>query len=266
MTSDIHELNLHSTSRAADGAYLAAIDVAEVANEHALEYRIVGGNAVTLLTVVHRVDHLVPGRETADADFGAPFPVVADPRLPAGLAARGYDRVEGNRFQRMRPDGKGELLLVVDVLAPSYEYRLKPNQRHGGLVVDEVPGLPLALARPPTTVALDLTLTGGERLSAVIRLPDVVAALCLKALAYQGRMQARDALDIWRLLEAAHAAGFTADRWPAGATATATARIIRQHFATPAASGSRNATGSPAQQARVRALALQVIPPERVTR
>jgi len=63
-----HELTFASLSRATDGAYLAAADVAAVANELALRYRIVGGNAVTLLTAVHGVDHLIPGRETAPAE------------------------------------------------------------------------------------------------------------------------------------------------------------------------------------------------------
>ena len=256
-----HEVTLASTSRATDGAYLAVIDVAAVADDFGMEYRILGGNAVTMLTAVHGVDHLVPGRETADVDFGASYPVVADPRLPAALESRGYMRVEGNRFTRTGQDGKGDLMLAIDILAPAYGDRLVTNQPHGDLIVDQIPGLALALARPPTTVALDITLTSGVRLTAVIDLPDVVSALCLKAYAYQGRMHPRDAVDVWRLLEAAYALGSTAGQWPTGATGSAAAEILRQHFAVPAATGPRNASTSAAQQARIRALTAQVIPP-----
>jgi hypothetical protein len=98
MSADRVPLAVVSTSRATDGAYLAAVDVAAVADDLQLEYRIIGGNAVTLLTVVHGVDHLAPGRETADADFGAAFPVVADPRLPIALLAKG-----------LRPSGRESL-------------------------------------------------------------------------------------------------------------------------------------------------------------
>ena len=209
MTKPPHELIVVSTSRASDGAYLAMMDVAAVAAEMGVQYRIVGGNAVTLLTAVHRVDQAVPGRETADADFGAG--------------------------------------------------RLVTNQPHGDLVVDEVPGLALAIARPATTIALHVTLTSGIRRSAIIDLPDVVSALCLKAYAYKGRMEPRDAVDIWRLLEAAHAAGLAAEEWPPGVTAQEAGRILEQHFTAPTAAGPRSATNSPAQQARIRTLAVRMV-------
>jgi len=142
-----------------------------------VDYRIVGGNAVTFLTGIHGVDHLVPVRETADVDFGASYQVVADGRLPAVLISMGYERAAGNRFVRVVPDSIGELTLAIDVLAPSYENRLVVNRKHGELYVDEVPGLALALARTPVTVALDVTLTSGIQASAFLMLPDVVAAL-----------------------------------------------------------------------------------------
>ena len=78
-------LELLSTSRATDGAWLAAADIAAIADSLGAEYRLVGGNAVTLLTHVHGVSGSVPEREAADADMGVPMQVCADPSLAAAL-------------------------------------------------------------------------------------------------------------------------------------------------------------------------------------
>ncbi len=98
--SATHRLVLVSAGRASDAAFLAAADLAMIAAELDVPYRLVGGNAVTLLVAVHGVIDMVPARETADADFGAAYPVVADPRLLAALRERGYRQQSGNRFLR----------------------------------------------------------------------------------------------------------------------------------------------------------------------
>lgn len=84
---------------------------------------------------VHDATTQVPGRATADADKDASFEVCADPRLVPALTARGYHRQSGNRFIHT----KGTRAVIVDVLAPSCLGRLRPNQPHGDLVVDEIP-------------------------------------------------------------------------------------------------------------------------------
>jgi hypothetical protein len=228
-------------------------------------YRLVGGNAVSLLAAVHGVSDRVPARETADADFGAEYPVIADPRLLAALLDRGYRQAEGNRFLRQHTlpslDAAAAPVrdLIIDVLAPSYQGRLVTNQPHGPLVVDEVPGLALALARPGTPVAVEVQLTSGHRLATDLLLPDVVSAICLKAYAYAGRFTPRDAVDLWRLLEAAAAAGVTAATWPTGATATAAANVLSQHFGWPGAQGPARASARPPDQTRIRALVAHVV-------
>ena len=98
--STAHRLVLASAGRASDAAFLAAADLAVIAAELDVPYRLVGGNAVTLLVAVHGVSDMVPARETADADFGAAYPVVADPRLLAALRGCGYRQQSGNRFLR----------------------------------------------------------------------------------------------------------------------------------------------------------------------
>lgn len=258
-------LILGSAGRASDAAFQAAADLAAIAAELDVPYRLIGGNAVTLLVAVHGVGDLVPSRETADADFGAAYPVVADPGLPAALHERGYRQQSGNRFLRTHslPPTPGRAApswdLVIDVLAPSYVGRLLPNQPHGELVVDEVPGLNLALARDATAVTVDVTLTSGHQVTAALILPDVVSAICLKAYAYAGRLTGRDAVDLWRLLEAAFAAGITADSWPTGPTAAEAAAVLRQHFGRPGAPGLRRASDSMRDRTRIAALVAHVI-------
>ena len=109
-------IELVSTSRAGDGGYLAAADLAEIAAELNIDYRLIGGNAVSLLAAIHDVTDLVPGARqpmptsppamrlsltrgspkrwlpaatpqwpaTASLEF-ARFPVSARRQLPAGI-------------------------------------------------------------------------------------------------------------------------------------------------------------------------------------
>jgi hypothetical protein len=52
------EIDLAATSRSGDAGYLAAHDLAGIADELGLEYRLVGGVSVALLTQVHGVADL----------------------------------------------------------------------------------------------------------------------------------------------------------------------------------------------------------------
>jgi hypothetical protein len=255
------EIELASTSRSGDAGYLAARDLAGIADELGLEYRLVGGVSVALLAQVHGVADRVPARETADADFGADTATIGDERLARALLDHGYVRVEGNRFTREARRAGDTLPLAVDLLTPSYTGRLETNVGVGDLSVDAVPALGLALAAPPTAVRTRLTLTDGETLDFPLALPDVSAALCLKALAFAGRRSSRDAVDVWRLLEAAHAAGVRAGRWNPDGTGVRldTSRVVHREFAVPAGAGVHAASRDRRLQARIRALALEVV-------
>ena len=189
--SEPRDITLASTSNAEDAAWLAVANVAAVATDLGIDYRLIGGNSVALLVRVHDVATQVPDRGTADADMGVSFEVCADPRLVPALNALGYDRHSGNRFIRTQ----GTRPLVIDVLAPSYLGRLMSNQPHGDLVVDEIrpPG---ALRLPPILVALCAILTDALQVDVRVPLPDVRAALVMKAHAYAGRLGDNDARDI----------------------------------------------------------------------
>ena len=254
--NDSRRLTVASTSNAEDAAWLAVADVARVASALGVEYRLIGGNRVSLLDHVHDAAAQVPSRATADADMGVSFEVCVDPRLLPSLTALGYDRESGNRFTR----AQGERRLVIDILAPSYLGRLASNQRHGDLVVDEIPGLLDALRLPPTRALARVFLTDTTQIDLDVSLPDLRAALVMKAHAYAGRLADNDALDIWRLLQAASTSGHAAPDWPTGSTARDAAAILHRHFAVPSGSGHRRATSDRGNQARIRALIVAVVP------
>lgn len=268
-----HLVSLLSVGRSSDAAYLAAADVARLAAELDVAYRLVGGNAVTLLTEVHQVTNLVPPRETADADMGLSYEVAADPRLLPGLLNAGYTQTAGNRFIRtLGPEAGSEagpgpvaeraggpLELVIDVLAPSYAGKLVTSQKHGQLVVDEVPGLSVALARDGVEVDLEVTLTNKQVLVVPLVLPDVLSALCMKAHAYVGRFSERDAIDVWRLLEAGFASGLMPEHWGERGTQRDTRAALNQHFGSATSGGATRAAGGRQARARVAALVAAVV-------
>ena len=259
--SEARHVTLAATSNAEDAAWLAVADVAAVATDLGIDYRLIGGNSVALLVRVHDATTQVPDRATADADMGVSFEVCADPRLVPALTALGYDRQSGNRFLRTQ----GTRPLVIDVLAPSYRGRLMSNQPHGDLVVDEIPGLLDALRLPPILVALRAIPTDATQVDVRVPPPDVRAALVMKAHAYAGRLGDNDALDIWRLLHSAENAGHTAADWPTGSTARDAAVLLHRHFGAPSSGGPRRATPNRTNQARIRALVAHVVPnPTRV--
>ncbi|WP_435738642.1 hypothetical protein V5D56_08665 [Cellulosimicrobium sp. PMB13] len=197
------------------------------------QYRLVGGIAITLLVHHHGAESLVPARETADADMGVALDVLGDDRLLNALLTIGYVQREGNRFVR----DVDERRLVIDVLAPSYVGRLEPNQQTAAMVVDAVPGLLDALRVDAVVQPITAVLSDGATLEFEVALPDVRAALILKAYAYSGRFTARDATDVWRLLEAAHLAGHSAETWPRGSGGRDAAHALHQFFGVPSARG-----------------------------
>jgi len=244
-------LALTSASRATDAGWLAAADIASVAARLGASYRLVGGLAVTLLVHHHGAEEFAPQRETADADMGVPFDVCGDDRLVPALRSAGYEQTEGNRFTRRDADRE----LVIDVLAPSYVGRMLSNQPHGDLVMDEVPGLHVALLEPATEVVIKARLTDGNEVGATLLLPDVAAALVMKAHAYQGRNAASDAVDIHRLLEAANLAGRTARDWPVKREARDAAQVLHRMFGSLRHNRHLGRTGP-----RVRLLLKRVVP------
>lgn len=120
------------------------------------------------------------------------------------------------------------------------------------MLVDEIPGLGLALGpgQPADVVDLTVELLDGQTITASVPLATVFALLTVKTAAWRGRRSPRDALDIWRLLEIAREQGLQPQVWPSqGAAGRARDVLIRD-----AVRVAKAATDTPRSQARIRAL------------
>jgi hypothetical protein len=248
-------LRLSASSQAEEAGFLAMRDLAAVADDVGIEYRLVGGQMVRLHVALADVPEPVV-RVTQDADMGVAATSARDPALVAGLEALGYTRPgASNRFIRTT-DG---LRLVIDVLAPAWGRRLVPNRQHGDIVLDEIPGLSLALARPGEQIDLTVTMLDGTSVSFPAVIPEINSALCLKALGWSSRLAAKDAVDVWRLLRAHRQRIPEPVEWRASGVQGDAPAILRADFARPAGGGVRAATTDRAEQAEIRALTLAVL-------
>jgi hypothetical protein len=111
-----------------------------------------------------------------------------------------------------------------------------------------------------TLVDVRVQLTSRKGLAMRLALPDLPAALCLKALAYRGRFAAKDAVDLWRLLTAAHAAGLRKEDWPGGTTGRKAAEVLHRFFGAPSGTGLKQMSSVRADRTRMQALVRQVVP------
>jgi hypothetical protein len=146
------------------------------------------------------------------------------------------------------------------LLVPACTPRIRHDRPIGELFVDEVPGLSCAVACDPLLASLRVRLTSETYVDMTPHVPDAVAALGLKALAFAARLEKRDAVDVSRMLEDVNADGVTATVWPARATLREVAERPRRAFLPATGIGFRAASKVPAQQARIRALVARVVP------
>jgi len=186
------KLTWPSTSRAEDAATWALADLTAAAG--ASEYRVIGGNMTTFHGARHPV-RIAP-RATSDADAGIESSATAAANLVEALSALDYTRVDGSRFARER----GDLTLIIDLLVPDVHAE-RHNIEVGPLSADAAPGLTLALSRPPEWVDATVILTTGEAVTLRLPLPDSAVAVVLKVLAWEQRLQDKDAIDAFRLLD-----------------------------------------------------------------
>lgn len=81
-----------------------------------------------------------------------------------------------------------------------------------------------------------------------------------EAVAYRGRFAAKDAVDLWRLIHAAYAAGLRAADWPTSVTGRQAADVLHRFSGTPAAAGLKQMSANSADRTRMQALVRQVVP------
>ncbi|HTK15537.1 MAG TPA: hypothetical protein VL769_04020 [Acidimicrobiia bacterium] len=226
----LSELVLIAQSRAEDLGFVALHDVASIL-EGSDESRIIGGHMVQLHAYRWNLGADLY-RQTQDADLGVPPIAIKDLELVDRLSALGYEREAGNRFSRAVTDLPQTASTglapraVIDILVPAYTSRPRPNRRvSADVTTTEVPGLATALRRPAISISLDVRRLNGDQRVFPCLVPDEVAALVLKALAWNARAEQRDATDIWRCLEIANAAGLRIKDFKGSESATATETV-----------------------------------------
>jgi hypothetical protein len=270
-------LALAAASVADDLGYVALSDLARALGDIPADFRVIGGHMVTMLAARWQLGHELY-RETGDVDLGI-TPIVARDRHVVGrLKDLDYTQVAGNRFARRLSDIPVKINdkqdsprpeAFIDVLVPAYTSRAHENVQVGeDLFTTEVPGLQLALARPPVTITLELRRLNGEILHCELPFPDEVSALVLKGLATTVRSKDTDVTDIWRCLEIAFATGLGPADFARGVRAE-TADVIRSLFgsrrspamAALAAEQHLSAEATDARFTRIRALIAHVLGP-----
>ena len=209
----LNHLVLAASSVSDDLSFIAMADLsAALANLTDVESRIIGGHMVTL-----HVQRWGLGRDlyrqTQDTDLGIPPVVAKDGRFIELLKRRGYERTAGNTYARAIDDvpvsinPEQERAASIDLLVPAYTSRARDNVKISDeLTTTEVLGLAEALRRPGVEVSLELLRLNEKVLTARLTLPDEASAVVLKALVWERRGAARDAVDLWRTLEVAFAA------------------------------------------------------------
>lgn len=127
------------------------------------------------------------------------------------------------------------------------------------MTLDAIPGLHLALSAPGESLEIAAQLLDGTVIEFVTVVPNLMAALCVKTLGYADRRAPKDALDVWRLLEAYRQAFPSPDQWSQSGSAGDAAKILRRDFGQASGAGVRAASISRADRTRIRALVLHAV-------
>lgn len=247
---------IRSRSRANDISLIALSDLSAAAHRTGLEHRVIGGQMVDLLVHYAGTHDRVIDRATADADVGVPRTAIIAEQLQAfadALADRGYDQVAGDRFQRTRDRA------IIDVLASAVRTR-RTTVRLGPIVATEAGGLTYALGQPPLNVTVNARLTDSSALDPFeVQLPQLRAAVSIKAHAWADRRHRNDAVDIARLLHAAEACQLEPGDFDESASLRDAVTQLRRSFRTAASEGVRLVYDDPRSRAELAARCVAVI-------
>lgn len=192
-----HSIRVHAVSNSDALGYLGqqAISAAVSPDD---DYRIVGGHMVRLLLEVYPTPQATP-RSTLDADAAVGDVEVVGP-LSERLRAQDFVKTGGNLFLKQTESGQQiEINLLISRLdhAPGIRPRHVPGVGH----VDSLPELYLVMQSDPLHLDVTAILLDGQAISYRTRIPDVEAAVILKAHAWKARLTEKDVADLHSLLE-----------------------------------------------------------------
>lgn len=192
-----HSIRVHAISNSDALGYLGqqAISTA-VSPEDA--YRIVGGHMVRLLLEVYPTPRATP-RSTLDADAAVGDIEMVGP-LSESLRAQDFVKSGGNVFLKQ---AEGEQQIEINLLLPRLDRApgIRPRHVPGIGQVDSLPELHLVMQSDPLHLDVTAILLDGQAIEYRTRIPDVEAAIILKAHAWKARRTEKDLADLHSLLE-----------------------------------------------------------------
>ncbi|WP_280377719.1 hypothetical protein [Nocardia wallacei] len=216
---ELREVDVHirSTSNASDRGFLALTDLhAATAQLAASTYRIIGGHMVQMLQHAYPLqDWQLRGTADADAGIDNQTLVATQTRLDEHLLQLGYRLQSGNRYSRDCATGQ----LDVDILVARGGSGLTMTDRSveiGDRTMDSAPGLHLAIEADALLINATVDLKSTEQLQFRVPVPDVEAAIILKALAWKSRLEGKDVADLATLFEIAHQHRHALRTWKLG--------------------------------------------------
>jgi hypothetical protein len=224
-----------------DGALTALVEAAEVCAP-VRRWFIVGGHMVNLHVVHSGLD--LPTRPTRDADLAVTRRTISQGDLLRRLLGLGYNTPTfPNRFERQFDD----MHASIDLVVASHTTKHQPNIDIDYRSFDGMPAVDEALDREPVILDVVAELTDDTRLTATVRIPDIVSAIAMKTFAVAERSYPQDAVDLSRLLYVARAAGAESDQWPKGKAFAAAKVQLSAQFDQPGTALALVNTTIPAQ-------------------
>lgn len=183
--------------------------VAEAAR--GINHRLIGGHMVRLLLRVYPTDAAAE-RATRDADTAVDDVEVVGP-LVGNLLAQGFVQERGNLLVR-RIDVDRAIEVNVLLSRRGHSHGLRPQDVPGVGQVDTLPELAFALSSPGLLLDVAARLDDGATISYTALIPDLEAAVILKAHAWKARglQLDKDLADLHTLLEIREAHPHTAWR------------------------------------------------------
>lgn len=195
--SEAHTITVQALSNADALGYRGQQAVSEAAGDDG-NFRIVGGHMVRLLLFVYPT----PGatlRSTLDADAAVGSVHVVEP-FAQNLLAKRFVKKRGNLFYKeLEEDQRVEINLLLSREGPTQG--LRTHTVPGVGQVDTLPELRFALMDAALVLDVEADLGGDEIIRYRTRIPDLEAAVVLKAHSWKERRSDKDLADLHSLLE-----------------------------------------------------------------
>lgn len=192
-----HNIRVHAISNSDALGYLGQQAISAAISPED-DYRIVGGHMVRLLLEVYPTPRATP-RSTLDADAAVGDIEIVGP-LSESLRAQGFVKSRGNVFLKQ---AEGDQQIEINLLLPRLDRApgIRPRHVTGVGQVDSLPELHLVMQSDPLHLDVTAILLDGQAIEYRTRIPDVEAAIILKAHAWKTRRTEKDLADLHSLLE-----------------------------------------------------------------